>query len=401
MALSSIDCAVDSIFGHNGLIDRIQLEANPLREEEMNPFASLIHTFESHPWEFTENGDIIPFRLLDLPREIRDKVYNFALQSQASGNPYRHDINQLQQRVYRWGTPSVWCSYHLLSTNRQVHDEALPFLYTSKLFIFHEHELIVSWMTQRSERARRLIKHLGVEYWETFPRYPGGSYANRHLRTIAKWVQYSSKNLTLDYFVIEIRPESEDPSESSRFGDDEFHAQTWVKLMFGREYLGIPPFASLDEFEMYYLDQSPAMNECSISFIRARLCKESLKTTTSPFLNLPIKVRWQIYELLLHSSQEEYQICEYAPHCSTGNASSDIPQRAPFRITAEHPQDIHPAILATCHRIHEEATPILYTGNRLLEHVTEPISKAWVQAAYQRRMAKHAGRVARKRYLFK
>ena len=387
---------MDDIFG---LLDQMTLKERPATEEELNPFAWLRHTPETHPWEFTENGEVAPFRLLDLPREVRDKVYNYSLQSPASGNPYRHSIGQLQQRVYRWGPPSIWCSYYLLSTNNQVYDEALPFLYSPKLFIFKDHEMVVSWMKKRSERARGLIKHLGIEFLEDSLRYTSGSYTHRVLTNIGGWTQYLGHNLRLDYFAIEIHP------KSSRFIEEEYHEDMWVSLMFGMFNLNIPAVGSLEEFEMYYRDEPRAMHECSMYFIRGMLCRESSKATTSSFLNLPFNVRWNIYELLLRSSQKEYGIHEHASehptNSTTANVMSEVPQRAPFRIAAEHPQDMHPAILATCHRIHEEATPILYTGNRLLEHVTDPASKAWVQAAYGRRMAKHAERIARKRYLFK
>ena len=406
--------AVDDIFG---LLDEMCLRDNPPREDELNPFAHLKHVPESHPWEFTPKGEMVPFRFLDLAREIRDKIYQYALQSPASGNPYRHDIGMTQKRVYRWGPPSVWCSYFLLSTSRQVYDEAMPHLYTGKLFVFHDHEFIVTWMEQRSMFSRSFIKHIGTSFNENCLYYTQSTYSFRHLEHLMAWGAYVSKNLQLDYLVLEISPERD--SEHHWFADNEFHRDIWAKGMCGLIRFNRPAMKDvehmdryyndikdLDDFEMYYVDeQGKPMNEVSMAFMRAAIGTVDPNAAVSPLLSLPVQLRWRIYELLLLSSHEEMILAEDNSHVvlqKNMDTDSELAHRkAPFHISRHHPQDVHPAILATCRRTREEATPILYTGNRLLEQVKEPLSKAWILAAESRRTAKHTDKIGEKRYLFK
>ncbi|KAL2040964.1 hypothetical protein N7G274_006422 [Stereocaulon virgatum] len=104
----------------------------------------------------TQEPKITPFQLLDLPRELRDRIYSFAVASRRS----HHKLT---------GQPSDWFNPAILGVNHQVNKEASEAIFKTEIKIllnYHTIETCYSaqWRSMLSERLSfdRCNVHLDV-----------------------------------------------------------------------------------------------------------------------------------------------------------------------------------------------------------------------------------------------
>ncbi len=303
-----------------------------------------------------------PFRILDLPREVRNRIYGYALQGSGNGSLTKHTVTI--RRDCNEENPE--CTLELVSVNRQIYDEALPFLYNSKIFTFKEVLCIAPWLQLRSAQARQAINHIRFKLdmdWMNLAR--SFTYSNSfddHL-LMTQWKDfiwmciYVSRTVNLKTLEIEF-------TGTPNINCQNFHEDFWARNLYR--------ITNLERLS-FFTKKKVIIDQNSVAFMKAKMEKPNPSSAASKLLSLPAEVRWNIYEHLLMSKLPCYHKVWFVPDYKTAEpdaSSSDLPFKRspyepPFYLAPNCRPHIHPEILATCKQIHKEATAMLYIKNNM------------------------------------
>ena len=97
----------------------------------------------------------IPFRFLELPREIRDKIYRYALQAPTEARP-RPIPAIIGMAPFKPPTPG------LCLLNRQLYAEANEVLYTKNTFAFDEPQHLLDFLKEIGATNETLIRSISI-----------------------------------------------------------------------------------------------------------------------------------------------------------------------------------------------------------------------------------------------
>jgi len=124
----------------------------------------------------TNTSDQIPCRLLDLPPELRNHIYEYLLLGGEDEAPVRVTDCLLEERglppiILQAGSEEIWQPPAILQTCQQIRDEATPVYYTTNTFdVFVDsrnlERTICRWLTALGSHIRDKIRtiHLGLMY---------------------------------------------------------------------------------------------------------------------------------------------------------------------------------------------------------------------------------------------
>lgn len=316
-----------------------------------------------------------PFRIFDLPREVRNRIYGYVLHGSVDGTLRQHTITITRNR---WRV--LDCTPGLLLVNRQIYDEALPFLYTSRIFEFWEALCIGPWLGYRSARGRQSIHHMRFLLdMDVMNRAKLPVEQAEHHLLITSWeeftymCQYVSKELKLQSLEIEFTGTPDIVCEN-------FHQDFWAKSLYR--------ITNLERLSIV-TRKKVTIDPNSVSFMKAKMEKPHPSSATSPLLSLPVELRWKIYENLLVSRLTSYHKVWFVKDHAKRSAyvpsrdlqSQRIPYDPPFSLAPDCHPDIHPEILATCKHVQMEATAMLYTENNMSELRGSDLSNVPVASA--------------------
>jgi hypothetical protein len=123
-----------------------------------------------------------PVPLLDMPAEIREMIWKYALgnrQLQLEGSlpsvkdvtprPLPNEITFISEEDA--SVPSDSINPSLLRVNRQIHNEAEPVLYGTNLFSFYGNRTLQTWLASLTDRQKSFVKAIGFRFdfciWNT------------------------------------------------------------------------------------------------------------------------------------------------------------------------------------------------------------------------------------------
>ncbi|KAF2793885.1 hypothetical protein K505DRAFT_305038 [Melanomma pulvis-pyrius CBS 109.77] len=114
---------------------------------------------------------IQPFRILDLPAEMRNRIYRYILVLQGPINPskriptthYRAGTNLSSSVLYRRG-PAPCSSLALLQTNKQTYSEAVGIYYGHNSFVFYFPNQLMMFLISISEERKKYIERVTLWY---------------------------------------------------------------------------------------------------------------------------------------------------------------------------------------------------------------------------------------------
>ena len=242
-----------------------QLPSQCVPSQRLPPPSKKLHlpTFRYHP----KNSKNLrtpkkPFRLLDLPREVRNRIYTFALGGGSPSGKERLPTHTISIRRDCFFNPR--CTRSLVVVNRQIYEEALPLLYNSKIFKFMDVECVWGWLGLRSARAREAVQHiqlmLGIETTGFAPslarRRRGRTLEISPQQTLHDTCRYLADNLTLKTLRISFTGPASMVCSS-------FHQTKWARSLY--QITGLERLTIFAEKENVTVDQE------SVTFMKAKM----------------------------------------------------------------------------------------------------------------------------------
>ena len=99
-----------------------------------------------------------PLPFLQLPREVRDQIYSYALRTSMNIKPEFHDIHSLSLQHSPWKPASP----AICLVNRQIYAEAMEVLYSKNTFCFSNPSELLSFEDQIGIPNRCLIQRIAI-----------------------------------------------------------------------------------------------------------------------------------------------------------------------------------------------------------------------------------------------
>jgi len=99
-----------------------------------------------------------PLPFLQLPREVRDQIYSYALQTAVNIRPEFHDIHSLSLQHSPWKPESP----AICLVNRQIYVEAMEILYSKNTFCFSNPSELLSFEDQIGIPNRDLVQRIEI-----------------------------------------------------------------------------------------------------------------------------------------------------------------------------------------------------------------------------------------------
>ncbi|KAK8254890.1 hypothetical protein HDK77DRAFT_433382 [Phyllosticta capitalensis] len=309
------------------------------------------------------------FRFLELPREIRDRIYTFAIRSERTTNfykkldhplpaisPYDTETCDLDFQHQKASTPG------LLQVSRQVHAETMPILYGQTRFILHEDYLEA--FLETLGRASKFVKSLRL--WGTLAGFY--KFASLLLRLV------NLKRLELD-----LRFRGEDLADADwepDFAAAEFYniATSWI-LAVGRINENRYAAADIVVPNSDMTLNTPEWNAKFRSALRTNITNKFERSF--PLLKLPRNVRLMIYEFAM--TDRFPKTCAFLT--GLGEPRTGIVAFLDFRLKIDgtrvvkrsfyggpeldrqRDESLTPGLLRTSRLIYHESLPILYSRN--------------------------------------
>ncbi|KAK5696582.1 hypothetical protein LTR97_007885 [Elasticomyces elasticus] len=167
----------------------------------------------------------IPSRLLALPAELREMIWDYTLTGTIAQIPrqdeenYAYAFRETQLRLL-WEDDRVYSSDEdelqaikeqghpaILRTSKQIRHEALPRHYIFSIFRFDDEETLMKWLSARSARVRKSITSVEfmLKYSDLHPAAAGYGAQRKENERIALEATLKAEGLALREGVVKAR----------------------------------------------------------------------------------------------------------------------------------------------------------------------------------------------------